>query len=317
MTSSTLDAGHDRAGFIYLQLMFVMATWGLNIVAVKYLTQYMDARILAAVRIVIALLVVTLIIKARGGRIPKLTRAQLGWLALAGFLVVYAHQAALVAGLGLTSAANGTLIMATSPLLSAVLAAVFYRERLTPARVCGALLGLAGVALVVLGSGKALGAAGWGDAMVFLAVVVFVCGGLVIQRMSRSMAPLAMLWYMYLAGGLMLAAHAGTAPSTYRAESWSMAWWPWLVLMFSAVVASGISNILWNGGIARLGISRASLFLNWLPIFGLLFAALFLGEKVGATHAAGLACVLGGTWLGLRRGASPAGAAGEPGKARP
>ena len=90
----------------------------------------------------------------------------------------------------------------------------------------------------------------------------------------------------------MLAAHA--APSTYRAESWSMAWWPWLVLMFSAVVASGISNILWNGGIARLGISRASLFLNWLPIFGLLFAALFLGEG-GATHAAGLACVLGGT----------------------
>ena len=174
---------------------------------------------------------------------------------------------------------------------------------------CGALLGLAGVALVVLGSGKALGAAGWGDAMVFLAVVVFVCGGLVIQRMSRSMAPLAMLWYMYLAGGLMLAAH-GTAPSTYRAESWSMAWWPWLVLMFSAVVASGISNILWNGGIARLGISRASLFLNWLPIFGLLFAALFLGE--GGRHARGRAGLrAGGTWLGLRRGA------GEPGKARP
>ena len=97
MTSPTLDAGNDRVGFIYLQLLFVMATWGLNIVAVKYLTQYMDARILAAVRIVIALLVVTLIIKVRGGRI-RLTRAQLGWLALAGFLVVYAHQAALVAG---------------------------------------------------------------------------------------------------------------------------------------------------------------------------------------------------------------------------
>ena len=151
------------------------------------------------------------------------------------------------------------------------------------------------MALVVLGSGKALGAAGWGDAMVFLAVVVFVCGGLVIQRMSRNMAPLAMLWYMYLAGGLMLAAHAGTAPSTYRAESWSMAWWPWLVLMFSAVVASGISNILWNGGIARLGISRASLFLNWLPIFGLLFAALFLGE--GGRHARGRAGLRAGRYL--------------------
>ena len=205
--------------------------------------------------------------------------------------------------------------MATSPLLSAVLAAVFYRERLTPARVCGALLGLAGVALVVLGSGKALGAAGWGDAMVFLAVVVFVCGGLVIQRMSRSMAPLAMLWYMYLAGGLMLAAHAGTAPSTYRAESWSMAWWPWLVLMFSAVVASGISNILWNGGIARLGISRASLFRNWLPIFGLLFAALFLGEKwAPRTRPGWPACLAAPGW---DCGAAPARRAPPASRARP
>ena len=89
-----------------------------------------------------------------------------------------------------------------------------------------------------------------------------------------------------------------------------MAWWPWLVLMFSAVVASGISNILWNGGIARLGISRASLFLNWLPIFGLLFAALFLGE--GGRHARGRA--------GLRAGRYLAGIAARrrrAGKARP
>ena len=279
-----------------------MATWGLNIVAVKYLTQYMDARILAAVRIVIALLVVTLIIKVRGGRIPKLTRAQLGWLALAGFLVVYAHQAALVAGLGLTSAANGTLIMATSPLLSAVLAAVFYRERLTPARVCGALLGLAGVALV-LGSGKALGAAGWGDAMVFLAAVVFVCGGLVIQRMSRNMR-------RWPCSGTCTGRRADAGAHGYGAIHL-----PGRVLEHGVVAVAG-ADVLRRGGLGHqqhpverrhraAGHQPRLVVLNWLPIFGLLFAALFLGE-VGATHAAGLACVLGGTWLGLRRGAARA-----------
>ena len=91
MTSPTVDASQDRHGLIYLQLMFVMATWGLNIVSIKYLTQHMDIQALAAVRIVIAFITVTLIIKARRGRIPKLGRAQLGWVALAGFLVVYAH----------------------------------------------------------------------------------------------------------------------------------------------------------------------------------------------------------------------------------
>ena len=281
--------------------MFVMATWGLNIVSIKYLTQHMDVQALAAVRIVIAFAAVTFIIKARRGRIPRLGRAELVWIALAGFLVVYAHQVALVSGLRLSSAANGTLIMATSPLLSALLAALFYRERLTPSRIAGALLGLLGVGMVVAGSGGRFGLTGWGDAIVFVAVLVFVCGGLVIQRMSRMMDPLGMLWYMYLAGGLMLVAHALLTPASYDAEMWLMSWWPWVVLLYSAVIASGVSNIVWNAGIARLGISRAALFVNWLPIFGLLFAALFLDEAVTPTHVAGLACVLGGTWLGLRR----------------
>ena len=94
-----------------------------------------------------------------------------------------------------------------------------------------------------------------------------------------------------------------------------MAWWPWLVLMFSAVVASGISNILWNGGIARLGISRASLFLNWLPIFGLLFAALFLGEKVAPRTRPGWpACLAAPGW---DCGAAPARRAPPASRARP
>ncbi|CCH06283.1 Probable amino-acid metabolite efflux pump [Achromobacter xylosoxidans] len=303
MTSSTVDASQDRTGLIYLQLMFVMATWGLNIVSIKYLTQHMDIRALAALRIAVAFVAVTLIVKARRGRIPRLGRVELAWVALAGFLVVYAHQTALVYGLQFSSAANGTLLMATSPLLSALLAALFYRERLTWLRIAGALLGLAGVAMVVVGSGAQIGLTGWGDAIVFLAVAVFVFGGLVIQRISRTLDPLAMLWYMYLAGGLMLMAHAAMTPSSYDADNWSMTWWPWLVLLFSAVIASGVSNILWNAGIARLGISRAALFVNWLPIFGLLFAALFLDEHVTLVHVAGLACILSGTWLGLRRGA--------------
>lgn len=303
MTSSTVDASQDRTGLIYLQLMFVMATWGLNIVSIKYLTQHMDIRALAASRIAVAFVAVTLIVKARRGRIPRLGRVELAWVALAGFLVVYAHQTALVYGLQFSSAANGTLLMATSPLLSALLAALFYRERLTWLRIAGALLGLAGVVMVVVGSGAQIGLTGWGDAIVFLAVAVFVFGGLVIQRISRTLDPLAMLWYMYLAGGLMLMAHAAMTPSSYDADNWSMTWWPWLVLLFSAVIASGVSNILWNAGIARLGISRAALFVNWLPIFGLLFAALFLDEHVTLVHVAGLACILSGTWLGLRRGA--------------
>lgn len=306
MSNTPSDSTPVRTGPLYAQLMLVMATWGVNLVAVKYLTSQMDIYVVAAVRIVIAFTAVTGFILWRHGRIPRLTRAQFGWLAAAGILVVYAHQIALVGGLRMTSAANATLIMATSPLWSVVLAAVFYRERLTYARIGAAALGLGGVALVVAGSGGQIAQAGAGDLLALFAVIVFVFGGLVIQRVSRALDPLTILWYMYLVGAIALTTHAVLSDDTYRASSWASGWWPWVVVVFSAVIASGVCNLLWNAGIARLGMSRAAMFVNWLPIFGLLAAAVFLGERITPLHLAGLACVLSGTWLGLRPAQTPA-----------
>ncbi|WP_459618837.1 DMT family transporter [Bordetella sp. 2513F-2] len=281
--------------------MLVMATWGTNIVAMKYLTGKMDVMVVAAVRIQIAFAAVSLFLYARFGRVPPLQAAQLAWLIAGGTLVVYVHQATLVWGLRLTSAANATLIMATSPLLSALLAALFYRERLTPSRLGGAGLGLGGVALVVAGSGGQLAHAGWGDLLVGLAVAAFVFGGLVIQRVSRALDPLTILWYMYLVGCIALTLHAALSPATYQAASWTLEVWPWVLVVFTSVFASGVCNLMWNAGIAQLGMSRAAMFVNWLPIFGLIAAAIFLGERITGAHLAGLVCVLCGTWLGLRR----------------
>ncbi|MDQ8030573.1 MAG: DMT family transporter [Bordetella sp.] len=301
-TVSTLpsDSAPVRTGQVYAQLMLVMATWGVNLVAVKYLTSQMDIYVVAAIRIVVAFAAVSAFVLLKKGRIPRLTLAQAGWLAAAGVLVVYAHQIALVSGLRMTTAANATLIMATSPLWSVVLAAVFYRERLTSSRIGAAALGLGGVALVVAGSGGQVAQAGAGDLLALFAVIVFVFGGLVIQRVSRALDPLTILWWMYLVGAISLTLHAALSADTYRAESWSSDLWPWVVVVFSAVIASGVCNLLWNAGIARLGMSRAAMFVNWLPIFGLLAAAIFLGERITLLHLAGLACVLSGTWLGLR-----------------
>jgi len=303
---STAIASPANVGRVYLQLLLVMAAWGVNLVAVKYLTFHMDVQVVAAVRIVVAFVAVSAILLWRLHGVPRLSLRQFGWLACAGLLVVYAHQILLVNALRLTPAANATLIMATSPLFSVVLAAFFYRERLTASRIGGAALGLGGVALVVAGGDGVLASVGRGDVLALCAVIVFVIGGLIIQRVSRALDPLTILWYMYLVGAVTLSAHAAFSPATYLASSWTLEPWPWLVVLFSSVIASGVSNLLWNAGIARLGMSRAAMFVNWLPIFGLLAAAVFLGERITALHFAGLACVLSGTWLGLRTAPAPA-----------
>ena len=47
--------------------------------------------------------------------------------------------------------------------------------------------------------------------------------------------------------------------------------------------------------------ARTALYAYWVPIFGVLFAVLLLGEPVTIWHGVGLVAVLSGTWLGTRR----------------
>ncbi|CFN82540.1 EamA-like transporter family [Bordetella pertussis] len=109
---STAIASPANVGRVYLQLLLVMAAWGVNLVAVKYLTFHMDVQVVAAVRIVVAFVAVSAILLWRLHGVPRLSLRQFGWLACAGLLVVYAHQILLVNALRLTPAANATLIMA-------------------------------------------------------------------------------------------------------------------------------------------------------------------------------------------------------------
>lgn len=85
--------------------------------------------------------------------------------------------------------------MALSPLVSALLAAILFGERLTLSRLAGVLFGFAGVAAVVLSHpGAGLSSAGVGDLMPVAAVMSFAAGGAIVQRLARRMHTLTISW---------------------------------------------------------------------------------------------------------------------------
>lgn len=129
-------------------LLAAMLVWGLNVPAVKALTRWFDPLLLASVRMVVATSVLTAILVARRRSLAAVSGR--AWIALGacGFLMVYLNQILFVEGLLRSTATNGALIMALSPLVSALLAAAAFGEALTGWRIAGVSLGLAGVALV-------------------------------------------------------------------------------------------------------------------------------------------------------------------------
>jgi len=284
-----------------------MAIWGLNVAAVKVLTGIFDPTTLAALRMLVACGALSMVVLWKRCGLPSVSVRQGGAIVVCALLMVYLNQILFAEGLMRSTATNGALIMALSPLVSALLAAVVFRERPTVSRLVGVALGFAGVAAVVLSHpGAGLSSAGAGDLMLVAAVVSFAAGGAIVQRLARHMHTLTISWAIYLVGALLLTLHAGIEAPVLDSATLFPGWRPWAFILFSGVLATALSNLVWNRAIARIGVARTAVFLYWVPVFGVAFAALLLGERLTLWHLFGFLAVMAGTYLGTRQPAAAA-----------
>ena len=88
--------------------------------------------------------------------------------------------------------------------------------------------------------------------------------------------------------------------------------WTWPAFASLACVAlfsSVLAYIFWNHGVEQVGPQVAGLFVHLMPVFGVLLAWLFLGERLAPFHVVGIGLILTGIGITSRRGrgVAPAG----------
>src|SRR5207244_9140085 len=79
--------------------------------------------------------------------------------------------------------------------------------------------------------------------------------------------------------------------------------WSWEIVAALASVglfSSFIAYIFWNRGVDQVGASVAGLFVHLMPVFGTVLAWIFLGERLHAYHALGIAFILTGIYVTSR-----------------
>lgn len=288
--------------WVYALLIYTACVWGANVVMLKTMTSYFEIVHLSSIRMWVAFFCMAAICHFGSQRVVRLSRTQLGWVTAAAALMIYAHQLMLSQGLAWSTATNGALILSLNPVLSVLVGAALFSERLNGARLVGVVLGLVGAAVVVLNrSGADLRFTGMGDVFLLCSMLVYVAAGACIRQVVDQLHPMVIGYYMHLIGALMLTAHAAFTPSFWEPTAWFPSAWVWLLILFSGLFSTAIGNLAWNYGISRLGLGRTSMFVNLLPISGLLFAVVFLDEVIRASHLIGFVCVLSGTWLAVKR----------------
>lgn len=274
----------------------------MNLTAVKLLTQDLHVLLVAAVRMTLAAAVLLAVARWQGLRWPRLRPGLWALATLAAFFLVYQQQVAFAQGLATTSATNAALVMALGPLVSVLLEALAFRRGLRPLQLAGAAVAIGGVAIVVLlRPGARLADANAGDLWILLSVLGFACGGLCMQRLAREMPPLLVSLYAHLVGSAMLWAHAAVGVPDPLAAVAALGPQQWALVAYSGVLATAAGAVAWARGIAALGVGRTAAYLSWIPVFGLLFGVLVLGESLTPWHVLGLGCVLVGSRWGARR----------------
>ena len=283
-------------------LLATVLLWGSSMPLIKWLTGSFDSLLLAALRMAAAAFALALLLR-RQGALPRLDRGQWKQLFLCGVLMVCLNQELFVAGIARSTATNAALITAMNPLAASFLALWFLREPLSGRRIVGVLLGLCGVAVVILlRPGADLAHGGVGDLMIVGAILVFALGAMLVQRLAVRLDALTISFAVHAIGASLLLLQCGLQ------AAWQGQWpkasgspLAWAVLLLSGAISTGLGNLLWNRAIGIVGMARASVWIYWLPLFSVTLSVIFLGEPLTPWHVLGLLLVLAGTWLGSQR----------------
>jgi drug/metabolite transporter (DMT)-like permease len=200
------------------------------------------------------------------------------------------------------TAGQGAIANAASPLWGALIAYLWLRERPTGWQVVGLAIGFAGVMLLVWA--KASGMVG-GSAIAFGAALLAAASYGVAGNYTRRF--LSRVDSMANAGGSLVFATAVLAVP-------GILLWPgrmpslaaWLSVLALGVACTGFAYVVFFRLIAKVGAPRAMSVVFMVPLFGVLWGSLFLGERLDAWVAASGLTILGGTALAagiLRPGA--------------
>jgi drug/metabolite transporter (DMT)-like permease len=193
-----------------------------------------------------------------------------------------------------TTAGLLSVLNATSPMWGALCSAVLLRERLSGRQALGLVIGLAGVAVVTQPDG---GAALHYPSIAAALAAAFSYGLIAtyIKGWARDVPSRGMAVGTQLAAGILLVPFIPLAPPASA---------PAPLVVFSilalGLVCGAVAYLLYFRLITDIGATGALTVTYLIPVFGVLWGALFLGETVSAWMLAGAALVILGTVFVLR-----------------
>lgn len=281
----------------YTLLFLTTIFWGGNVVIGKLALGHVSPMVLNAARWSIALVILSVLGWRRFRQDWSRLRPRFMYLMLLGAVGFSGFNIALYSAVVYTSGVNVSIEQAGIPILILLANYLLFGERAPPAQIAGFLVSFIGVTIT----------ASHGDFWRLLSLdlnigdLIMIGGILAYACYTVGLRLRPDVHWQSLMIPLLIGATLVSIPSLWFEAAQDAIILPdargWAIILYAVIFPSILGQIFFVRGVELIGASRAGLFVNLVPVFGMLLSLLVLREEFHLYHAVALVLVLGGIWI--------------------
>ncbi|MFK2825707.1 DMT family transporter [Bacillus sp. B190/17] len=277
----------------YTWLTFCVVVWGSNFVFGKLLVQAFSPTLLTTLRLLfIVLFLVGL--SSYKKHVKRVNKADLLTIVSLGIIGVFINQWSFFVGLQTADPTTSALILATTPILTSFLAAVFLKEKLTLRMLTGSFVAIIGIYFVVTKGSLSSVHMDKGLIWIVITMITFAIMIIITRVLSQRIDPMTITLYSNITGFIVSIPFAFLLDTPLRI-SFEMS--DWALLISTAVVVHGIVTLIWNHNIRHVDASKASILSNLEPFVAMVMGLILLYKPITGVELLGALFIVGGVVL--------------------
>ncbi len=275
-----------------LEVLIAIIIWSASFVATKIAYEAFTPLMVCFLRFSLAAVILFVLHRLNGNQpLAKEDHRAVILTGISGITIYYSFENI---GLSLTSAANASVITAIYPIMTILFGAVVYKDRIPLRQLAGILVAVAGILVVTYTGAGEEHSSTLGNLLLIFNGFMWGLYNYQVQKVSEKTDALTLTYYQALYGVLFLIPFlAFELPLSIGLISWRVI----AAMLFLTAGCSVAAYSIYNHGLRRISAASAVSIMNLMPIFGLLFSHVLLGEVITLRQILGAAAVIAGVLL--------------------
>jgi len=262
----------------YSLIILAVIFWGSSFIATKVALKELSPETIISLRLIIAsvFLFITAIVYKKDFSINLKSHGAIFILAL----IAVFHLMIQVTGLKYTTASNTGWIIGTAPIFMAILAAIFFREKIGLLKISGIIIAMFGL-LLLIGKGNITNVDlinNKGDLLVLASAFTWGVYSMENKKISLSYSPLMTILYLFIMMAVIIIPFNLNVASVNSVAHLSLN--GWISILFLGLFCSGIAYVIWAYSLRDLESAKVGAFLYFEPLVTVLAAWVLLSESI-------------------------------------